>query len=111
MSIFDDYRARYEEAQQDEMTIQEYLANSDNPDLRSITATHPLLWLGDFDKTGEADDGASSTIISWERFPPGFRNSPGFKRKLERNGALAYWRTHGMPPQCRAVGAKDFTCD
>jgi TolB-like protein len=92
-------------------TIQAYLANSDNPDLRSITATHPFLWLGDFDKTGESDDGASSAIISWERFPPGFRNSPGFKRKLERNGVLTYWRKHGFPPQCRAVGAKDFTCD
>ncbi len=92
-------------------TIQDYLANSDNPDLRSITATHPFLWLGDFDKTGESDDGASSAIISWERFPPGFRNSPGFKRKLERNGVLTYWRAKGFPPQCRAVGAKDFTCD
>jgi len=92
-------------------TIQEYLAKSDDPDLRFITATHPFLWLGDFDKVGESDDGASSAIISWERFPAGFRNSPGFKRKLERNGVLAYWRTHGLPPQCRAVGKQDFTCN
>jgi hypothetical protein len=21
-----------------------------------------------------------------------------------------YWRAHGFPPQCRAVGAADFTC-
>ena len=92
-------------------TIQDYMANPDDPDLRFITATHPLLWLGDFDKVGESDDGASSALISWERFPPGFRNSPGFKRKLERNGVLTYWRAKGFPPQCRAVGAKDVTCD
>jgi hypothetical protein len=32
-------------------------------------------------------------------------------RKLEHNGALAYRRVRGFPPQCRAVGEQDFTCD
>jgi hypothetical protein len=30
---------------------------------------------------------------------------------LESSGVLAYWRKHGFPPQCRAIGAKDFKCD
>ena len=34
-------------------TIQDYLANPDNAGLRSISASHPFLWLGDFDKVGE----------------------------------------------------------
>jgi len=94
-----------------EAKIQDYRANSDDPNLQSLTVAHQFLWLGDFDKVGASDDGDSSEIISWERFPPAFRNSAGFKRKLERNGVLAYWRAHGFPPQCRAVGKTDFTCD
>jgi TolB-like protein len=92
-------------------TIRNYLAKSDNPDLWVAGLMHPLLWLQEFDEVGETDDGYNSTIIIWEPFPPGFRNSPGFKLKLDRSGVLAYWRKHGFPPQCRAVGAKDFTCD
>jgi hypothetical protein len=70
------------------------------------------LWLGDFDKAAAANktDSAQS-IISWELFPPTFRNSPGFKRVLEGNGVLAYWRQHGFPPQCRPLGREDFSCD
>jgi hypothetical protein len=33
------------------------------------------------------------------------------KRKLERMGAVAYWRANGFPPQCHALGATDFRCD
>jgi hypothetical protein len=69
------------------------------------------LWLGDFDKVGETDDSETDEFVAWDRDPPGFRNSNGFKRKLTRHGVQAYWRAHGFPPQCRAVGAKDFTCD
>ena len=41
----------------------------------------------------------------------GFHGSTAFKRILESMGIPTYWHAHGFPPQCRAVGAKDFTCD
>ena len=88
--------------------IDRYLAdNMDIPDLQ-LVRSHPYLWLGDFDRAGAADDQISDALLSWERFPPGFRNSPGFKRKLEDKGVLTYWRTQGFPPQCRAVGDEGF---
>ena len=79
--------------------------------LQQLNRTTLLLWLGDFDAAAESDDIVSSAIVAWDRYPPSWRNSPGMKRKLERMGAVAYWRAKGFPPQCRAVGAKDFTCD
>ena len=89
--------------------IDRYLA--ENMGIAQLVRSHPYLWLGDFDRAGAADDQISDALLSWERFPPGFRNSPGYKRKLDDKGVLAYWRTQGYPPQCRAVAAKDFTCD
>jgi adenylate cyclase len=40
-----------------------------------------------------------------------YRRSPQFRRYMRENGAVDYWRQHGYPPQCRPVGADDFTCD
>ena len=96
----------------DVVVIERYFASTDNPNLRTLGLSHPYLWLGDFDKAAAANktDSAQS-IISWELFPPTFRNSPGFKRVLEGNGVLAYWRQHGCPPQCRPLGREDFSCD
>jgi adenylate cyclase len=94
-----------------EAVVERFSANTEVPYLVQLGLSHPYLWLGDFAKAGTTDDALSGAIVSWERFPAGFRNSPGFKRRLERNGVLAYWRTHGFPPQCRAVGEQDFTCD
>jgi TolB-like protein len=91
--------------------VERYLAESDVENLQSLGRSHPYVWLGAFDRVGDLDEGVTTPIIAWERFPPAWRNSPGFKRRLERNGVLAYWRSHGFPPQCRAVGARDFTCD
>ena len=95
----------------DVAAIERYFASTDNPNLRTLGLSHPYLWLGDFDKAAVANKNNSQSIVSWELFPPTFRNSPGFKRVLEGNGALAYWRQHGFPPQCRPVGREDFSCD
>lgn len=46
-----------------------------------------------------------------DRIPASFRNFPGFKCTHRTLRVLAYWRAHGFPPQCRAVGKTDFTCD
>jgi hypothetical protein len=50
-------------------------------------------------------------MVAWDRHPASFRNSPGMKMKLEKLGAVAYWRAKGFPPQCHPVGATDFNCD
>jgi TolB-like protein len=63
------------------------------------------LWLGQYDRmsgTGES--------VFWDPGLPGFRNSATFKNILNGMGVPVYWRQQGFPPQCRAVGAKDFTC-
>jgi len=50
-------------------------------------------------------------VTQWEPGFPGFLNSLGFKAVLERLGVPKYWREHGYPPQCRAVGAQGYTCN
>ena len=60
---------------------------------------------------GKADDRVTTTIIAWDRYPTGWRNSPGMKLKLKNQGVVDYWRKHGFPPQCHALGADDFNCD
>jgi tetratricopeptide (TPR) repeat protein len=77
----------------------------------TLTVTHLYLWLGDYDSVGTSDDRVTTTMVAWDRHPASFRNSPGMKMKLERLGAVAYWRAKGFPPQCHPVGATDFNCD
>jgi hypothetical protein len=50
-------------------------------------------------------------MLQWDPMAPKFRNSPGFKRLIVNFGVSKYWQQQGYPPQCRAVGASDFTCD
>jgi len=69
------------------------------------------IWLGDYDGLAAAPDLDGYTVVMWDPNAPGLRNSAGFKRVIERLGVLAYWRTKGFPPQCRAAGEQDFTCD
>ena len=91
--------------------MERYLSDTDDPGLGPMGLTHPYLWLGEFDRVGASDDNVTTAIVTWDRYPPRFRNSAGFKRKVAANGVLAYWREHGFAPQCRAVGEQDFTCD
>lgn len=41
---------------------------------------------------------------------PEYRRSEAFKRFVRDLDIDDYWRAHGFPPQCRAVGAADFAC-
>jgi hypothetical protein len=91
--------------------MERYLSDTEDRDLGPMGLTHPYLWLGEFDRVGASDDNLTTAIVTWDRYPPRFRNSAGFKRKVAANGVLAYWRKHGFPPQCRTVGKQDFTCD
>ena len=91
--------------------IKQHLSNPDNPALKNVGLTHFHLWFGDYDRVADVDDSTQATVIAWDRYPASFRNSPQMKRRLVNEGVVAYWRKHGYPPQCRAVGTGDFTCD
>ena len=47
----------------------------------------------------------------WFPYPEHFRNSAARKKMMSRVGLPRYWRKHGFPPMCRAVGDDDFECD
>jgi TolB-like protein/Flp pilus assembly protein TadD len=76
----------------------------------SVLGTWLYLWAGDFDRAAAEDDSITTSIVYWERYPAGFRNTPAFVEKLTRAGMLTYWQARGFPPQCRATGAS-FECD
>ena len=40
-----------------------------------------------------------------------YRRSPEFKAHMTASGLPDYWRKHGFPPQCKAVGNDDFQCE
>jgi hypothetical protein len=42
---------------------------------------------------------------------PAWAKSPERKRLMRERKLDVYWRKHGFPPRCRAVGADDFKCD
>lgn len=69
------------------------------------------LWLRDFDCLANARKVSQSFLEHWMPGIPGLRASAGFKRVLDKLNVPAYWRAHGYPPQCHAVGATDFTCE
>jgi TolB-like protein len=95
----------------DVSVIERYLAENGKSDDQSIGPARMRLWLGEYDRIAGARDFSRDTIVQWEPGFPGFRNSTGFKDVLERIGVPDFWRGHGYPPQCHAVGAKDFSCD
>ena len=47
----------------------------------------------------------------WSQSLRDFRQSEAFRDRVRDSGMLAYWRSHGWPDLCRAVGAEDFECD
>ena len=50
-------------------------------------------------------------IGMWRADLKNFRETDDFKRIIREGGIEDYWRVHGFPPQCRAVGEDDFACD
>jgi TolB-like protein len=94
-----------------EKAVERFVATAKSPYLVQLGLVYPYFWLGNFPKAGSTQDALSGAIVTWEKHPPGFRRSAAFKQMLENTGVVAYWRKHGFPPQCRAVGATDFTCD
>jgi len=89
------------------------------PDVAALVRLYPQIararfqWgllLRDYALAAEQEDTAGALLEHWDPAYEGLRESPAFKRILERIGAPAYWREHGYPPQCRPVGDDDFEC-
>jgi TolB-like protein len=91
--------------------IERLAADADSTFQSQIGNGLAYVWLGEFDLAGEFDDPLNDSVDPWMPGPPGWRNSAGFKHKLETWGVVDYWRKHGFPPQCHAAGETDFTCD
>jgi len=47
----------------------------------------------------------------WLRENTGYRTSEYFVSRMNNNGAAAYWREHGFPPNCRRLDGERFECD
>ena len=94
----------------DAAMINRAIADRDSKYSANIGATITYQWLGEYDRIATSADFSSGNTTQWEPGFPGFVNSPGFKAVLERLGVPRYWREHGYPPQCRPVGAQDYTC-
>jgi adenylate cyclase len=94
----------------DAAVVDRAMASTDIAFLANLGATTTYQWLGEYGRIATAKDFSAAQAAQWEPDFPGFRNSPGFKAVLERAGVPAYWRKYGFPPQCRPVGARDYTC-
>ena len=51
------------------------------------------------------------SLMTWLPMFDEYRQSATFKATVIESGLLAYWQAEGFPPQCRALGNDDFTCD
>jgi adenylate cyclase len=91
--------------------VDRYFTDKNDPMVKNLGLSRLYLWLGDYDQVASVDDSATGAIVAWDRYPASFRNSPGMKLRLVRMGVPAYWREHGYPAQCRALGSHDFICD
>jgi tetratricopeptide (TPR) repeat protein len=95
-----------------EALMGENAASADRPGELSVPEMALYSWFGEYDRILGTDDvNIASGTPHWNIGLPGFRNSPAFKQILNRMGVVDFWRLKGFPPQCRAIGAKDFTCD
>jgi TolB-like protein len=97
-------------AAQIDAMVKQIEANS-RPGVLRLDSMSLFLWFGEYERMSESDQALSFATPQWNPAPPGFRNSPTFKRILNDLRVPEYWREHGFPPLCRPVGASDFTCD
>jgi TolB-like protein len=80
------------------------------PDMEGIQFQISLL-LRDYEHAADHAAKGLTQVEFWDPAYGGLRATSAFKRIVVRLGLPAYWREHGYPPQCRAVGRTDFACD
>ena len=79
-------------------------AMKDNPE-----AARGALWLlKDYD--GMQQFFTDNPATTWARTDPEWLKSAARKRMMVYWRLPQYWRAHGFPPQCKAVGTADFAC-
>jgi adenylate cyclase len=72
-------------------------------------AARGALWLlGDYGRMQQFFTDNPATI--WARSDPEWLKSEARKRMITYWRLPDYWRARGFPPQCKAVGAADFSC-
>ena len=52
-----------------------------------------------------------STTWFWHPTYAAVRKTARFRQLARDLGLVAYWRARSWPPQCRPVGANDFSCE
>jgi TolB-like protein/DNA-binding winged helix-turn-helix (wHTH) protein len=85
--------------------VEHLIANSEQP-IAEATLNYIYFVIGDYAKMS----GRASLDYKWQNVEA-YRNSPQRKQLFIRHGQVKYWREHGFPPQCRALGADDFECN
>lgn len=70
-----------------------------------------LLAFRQFDRLAPLNGRSDIRFAMWYPMARDYRQSPAFKQFVEVQGLPDYWRETGYPPQCRAVGKDDFSCD
>jgi TolB-like protein len=78
-----------------------------HPDFENPTA---YMMLRAYDRAAAWEGRITTLVAQWDPVHSGFRNTPAFRRILEKQGVPDYWRVHGYPPQCRPVGADGYEC-
>ena len=89
--------------------IQKFLAWGADYKVNVKTHAHTMLTLRAYEFL-TVDNWNNDYEMLWLPQFSHFRQSPEFKQLAGDLGLTAYWRAHGFPPQCRAVGELDFAC-
>jgi TolB-like protein/tetratricopeptide (TPR) repeat protein len=75
--------------------------------VRDEAASAALWILKDYDPIVEI---STDFPVYWLPGDAAWLKSPARRRMIERWRLPEYWRAHGFPPQCKAVGTADFSC-
>lgn len=78
-----------------------------DPEFNPRDAQPIALQLGAYDLVRPTQ---GSFFALWLPDFPEYRRSPEFQRFVRTMALDDYWRAHGFPPQCRAVGVDGFAC-
>lgn len=78
-----------------------------DPSFNPRDAQPIALQLGAYDLVRPAQ---GSFFALWLPDFPEYRRSPEFQTFVRTMGLDDYWRAHGFPPQCRAIGVDGFAC-
>jgi len=70
-----------------------------------------LLALQQYDRMASLAGTNDIRFLMWYPVAADYRQSSAFKQFVRTLGLPDYWRETDYPPQCRAVGKDDFTCD